>query len=140
MKLAGHSNAGYLNKPKARSGAGDFYMSDNSSYPPNNGAVLHIAQIIKAVMLSAAEVDLGALYVNAREAVYIHRILKAMGHKQGQTPLQTDNSMTEGIVNNRIQPKHTKLMDMRLHWPRDQESQEQFRHFWQPGTLNRVDW
>ena len=83
MKLAGHSDAGYLNKPKARSRAGEhFYMSNNAEHPPNNGAVLNIAQIIKAVMSSAAESELGALYINAKEAVYIQQILKAMGHQQ----------------------------------------------------------
>jgi hypothetical protein len=72
MKLAGHSDAGYLNKPKVRSRAGGhFYMSNNAEHPLNNGAVLNIAQIIKAVMSSSAESELGALYINAKEAVYI---------------------------------------------------------------------
>ena len=57
-------------------------MSNNAEHPPNNGAVLNIAQIIKAVMSSAAESELGALYINAKEAVYIQQILKAMGHQQ----------------------------------------------------------
>ena len=55
-------------------------MSNNAEHAPNNGAVLNIAQIIKAVMSSAAEAGLGALYINAREAVYIRQILEAMGH------------------------------------------------------------
>ena len=44
-------------------------MSNNEPMPPNNGAILNIAQIIKAVMSSAAEAELRALYINAREAV-----------------------------------------------------------------------
>jgi hypothetical protein len=72
IKLVGHSDAGYLNKPKSRSRAeGHFYMSNNAEHPPNNEAVLNIAQIIKAVISSAAESELGALYINAKEAVYI---------------------------------------------------------------------
>ena len=46
-------------------------MSNNAEHPPNNGAVLNIAQITKAVMSSAAEAELGVLYINAREALYI---------------------------------------------------------------------
>ena len=43
MKLAGHSDAGYNNKPKARSRAGGhFYLTDDTQYPPNNGPVLTI--------------------------------------------------------------------------------------------------
>jgi hypothetical protein len=34
-----------------------------------NGAILNIAQIIKSVMTSAAEAEMGALYINAREMV-----------------------------------------------------------------------
>ena len=44
-----------------------------------------------AVMLSAAEAELGALYLNAREAVYSRQILTKMGHPQPQTLIQTDN-------------------------------------------------
>ncbi len=67
-------------------------------------------------MSSAAEAELGALYLNAKETVYIQQILTKMGHPQPKTPIQTDNLMAEGVVNNRIQPKRTKAMDMRFHW------------------------
>ena len=62
-------------------------MSNNEPIPPNNGAILNIAQNIRAVMSSAVEAELGALYINAREAVYICQILEEMGHKQPRTPL-----------------------------------------------------
>ena len=44
-------------------------MSENEEYPNNNRAVLTIAQIIKAIMSSATEANLGALYINSREAI-----------------------------------------------------------------------
>jgi len=37
-------------------------MSSDVANPHNNGAVLNNAQLIKAVMSSAAEAELGALY------------------------------------------------------------------------------
>jgi hypothetical protein len=43
---------------------------------------LTIAQIIDAVMLLAAEAKLGALYINAKEAVHLCKILQEMGHPQ----------------------------------------------------------
>ncbi len=46
-----------------------YRMTMNS--PPNNGAILTVATIIKKVMSSAAEAELGALYINAKEAAYI---------------------------------------------------------------------
>ena len=141
MILAAHSDAGYLNEPQARSRAGGhFFLSTNAAIPPNNGAVLNIAQIIKNVMSSAAEAELGALYIIAREAVYMRAILREMGHKQPATPIQTDNSTAEGVVNNKIQPKRTKAMDMRFYWLRDRETREQFRFFWRAGKLNLADY
>ncbi len=53
-------------------------------------------------MSSAVEAELGALYLNAKEVVYIQQILTKMGHPQPKTPIQTDNLMAEGVVNNRI--------------------------------------
>jgi hypothetical protein len=63
-----------------------------------------------------------------------------MGHPQPRTPLQTDNTMAEGVINNKIQPKRTKAMDMRFHWLRDREAQGQFRIYWQPGKTNLTDY
>jgi hypothetical protein len=141
MILAVHSDAGYCNKKNARSRAGGhFFLSNDGTFPPNNGAVLTLATIIKAVMTSAAKAELGALYLNAKEAVYLRQILNKMGHPQPQTPIQTDNTTAEGVINNKIQPKCTKAMDMRFHWLRDCESQDQFKIYWRPGGKNLADY
>jgi hypothetical protein len=47
-----------------------------------------------------------------REAVYIRIILEEMGQKQPPTPLQTNNSMAEALINGKVQSKQTKAMDM----------------------------
>ena len=101
-------------------------MSDKSQFPPNNGAVLNIAQIIKAVMASAAEAELGALYINAKKAVPMRITLEEMGHQQPMTSMQTDNTTALGVATNNVQPQRTKAMDMRFHWLRDREAQQQF--------------
>ena len=141
MVLAGHSDGSYLSEKDARSRAGGhWFLSSDKEYPPGNGSILNISQVIKAVMSSAAEAELGALYINAREAVYICKILTEMGHKQPRSPLQTDNSTAEGVVNNNVQTKRLKAMDMRFHWLRDRESQGQFRIYWRPGKNNKADY
>jgi hypothetical protein len=112
MILNVHSDAGYLHEKKARSQAsGHFFLSNNDTSPPNNGAFLTNATIIKAVMSSAAEAELGALYLNAKEAAYLCQILQEMGHPQPRTPIQTNNTTAEGVINNKIRPKCTKAMD-----------------------------
>jgi hypothetical protein len=61
MVLVVHSDASYLSEPKAQSQAGgQFFLSLDTENPINNRAVLNIAQLIKAVMSSAAEAELGA--------------------------------------------------------------------------------
>ena len=141
MILAIHSDASYLSERAARSRVGGhFFLSKDDPIPADNGAILTISTIIKAVMTSAAEAELGGLYINAREAVYIRQILEALGHKQPRTPIQTDNSTAEGIINNKILPKATKAMDMRFHWLRCREAQKQFRFFWRPGPANKADY
>ena len=129
MVLAGHSDASYLSESKARSRAGGhFFMSTDTAQPPKNGAVLTIAQIIKAVMTSAAEAEIGALYINCREAVPARHTLEYMGHPQPPTPMQTDNTTALGVVNNNVMKK-LKAMDMKYHWLQDREHQCQFRHY-----------
>jgi hypothetical protein len=81
MVLAVHSNANYLSEPKACSRArGHFFLSSDTTIPPNNGAVLNIAHIIKNVMSSATKAELAGLYIMARKAVYIRIILEELGH------------------------------------------------------------
>jgi hypothetical protein len=103
MVLIVHSDTSYLSKPKARSCAGGhFFMSSNITNPHNSGAVLNIYQIIKAVMSLEAEVELGALYINARKAIPMRQLLTEMGHIQPRTPIQTNNSTACRVVNSSI--------------------------------------
>ena len=141
MILATHSDASYLSETKARSRAGGhFFLSENDEYPANNGAVLTISQIIKAVMSSAAEAELGALYINSREAIPQRHLLEEMGHQQPPTPMQVDNSTALGVVKKTIQQKQTKAMDMRFHWMQDKCNQEHFLVYWKPGINNLADY
>jgi hypothetical protein len=114
MVLAIHSDAGYLNESKVQSWAGGhFPLSSDVQYPPNYGAVLNIDHIIDAFMSSAAEAEIGALFINAKKAVHMGRMLHEIGHPQPCTPIQTDNStVEEGVINSSVCPKRTKLMDM----------------------------
>ncbi len=63
-----------------------------------------------------------------------------MGHPQPRTPIQTNNTMAEGVINNIIQPKRMKAMDMRFHWLRDREAQGRFWIYWRPGKTNLADY
>jgi hypothetical protein len=135
--LAAHSDASYLSEANARSQAGGhFFMSSNTPRPHNNGAVLTITQIIKAVMSLAANAKIGALYIICREAAPAHHTFEFLGHPQPPTPIQTNNTTALGIVNNMV-IKKLKAMDMKYHWLWDRISQKQFRHYWAPGSKSK---
>jgi hypothetical protein len=142
MVLAVHSDASYLNEEEARSRAGGHhFLSEDVPFPPNNGAIHNVTEIIKGVMSSPAEAELGAMYINARKAVKKHIILDAMGQKQPAPPVQVENSTAKGIVNKRVQPKRTKAMDMRFLWLRDCSiNQKQFQFYWRPGPTNYANY
>ena len=135
MVLHVHSDASYLTEPKARSRAGGhFFMSNKGPNPPNNGAVTNIAQIIKSVMSSAAEAEIGALFINSRQAIPARHLLEEMGHPQPPTPIMTDNTTALRFVTKNLQPKQTKSTDMRYWWMRDRSDQKQFSYYWGPGS------
>eukprot|EP00804_Cyclotella_cryptica_P000684 CCRYP_014695-RE/>CCRYP_014695-RE protein AED:0.41 eAED:0.41 QI:0/-1/0/1/-1/1/1/0/259 len=141
MVLAAHSDASYLTETNARSRAGGhFFLSGNEHYPTNNGAILTIVQIIKAVMSSATEAELGALYINTHEIIPLCHLLIEMGHLQPPNPIQTDSSSALSVVNNTIQPKCTKAMDMRFHWLRCCINQKHFWPYWHAGATNLADY
>jgi hypothetical protein len=62
-----------------------MFMAGRDNIPTNNGAVLNILQIIWAVMSSAAEVELGALCINARTTVSMCHMLEELSHPQPPT-------------------------------------------------------
>ncbi len=108
MILNVHSNASYLSAPKARSRAGgDFFLG---SIPQDNkpiiinGAIHITCTILKLVAASAAEAELGALFLNAQEAKVLRLVLEELGHPQPPTPIHVDNTTTVGIVNNCPKP------------------------------------
>jgi hypothetical protein len=128
--LAIHSDALYLSELKSRSRAigQEMFMAGQDKIPINNGAVLNISQIIRAIMSSAAEEELGALFINAKTAISMRQTLIELGHRQPCTPMQTDNATSHALLNNKILPKALKAMDMRFHWLRCRDAQGQFRY------------
>eukprot|EP00804_Cyclotella_cryptica_P013270 CCRYP_007041-RB/>CCRYP_007041-RB protein AED:0.48 eAED:0.48 QI:0/-1/0/1/-1/0/1/0/127 len=127
MVLSAHSNAAYLNASKSCSRAGTHIMcSENDPVPSHNRPVLTIAQIIKFVTSSAAESELAALFICAKEMVPLVQSLFEVRWPQPQSPIQTDNTTALGVANKTIIAKKMKSIDMRLWWLRCQEPQGQF--------------
>ena len=86
--------------------------------------MLTIAQIIKNVIETAAEAEMAALYITAKNMIPPRNTLIEMGWLQHQYPIQTDNSTAVGFTNKTMVNKATKFSGMKLWWLRDRESQD----------------
>ena len=99
MILCANADAGFLNESQSHSRAGaHIFLLENDPFPRFNGAVLSNAQIIKFVMASAAESELAALFITAREMIPHCQTLIDIGWPQPKSPIQTDNSTALGLL------------------------------------------
>ena len=145
MLLAVESDASYLSVAKGRSRAAGYFFLTNklptaSGQYHSNGAVHVLCHIMREVLSSAAEAELGALFHNGKEACPLRHALEELGHPQPATPMATDNSTASGIATDTVKQKRSKAIDMRFYWIRDRVRQGQFKNFWSKGTTNRADY
>ena len=141
MVLAAHSDAGFNNESRSRSRAGaHIFLSENDSIPRWNGPLLTIAQIMKYVVSSAAEAEMTALFLTAKDMVPLRNTLQEMGWKQPPSPLQSENSTVVGMTHSTLIPGRSKNWDLRLNWLRCREAQQQFRTYWDKGANNWGDY
>jgi hypothetical protein len=144
MQLKIHSDASYLSEPKAKSRIGGyFYMggkTDSRMKPLSNGPLLCHTTVLKHVVSSVAEAEFRALFVNAKEGTVTRTTLSEIIHNQDATDLTTDNTTADVIINNTVQQKRSKAMDMRFYWIKDRVEQKQFNVGWAPGNTNLGDY
>jgi hypothetical protein len=111
MILHIHSDASYLSENEAKSRAGGFfYMGNNNKNDKKltNGAILIVSKVLKHVMSSAAEAEIGAVFINAKEGNVLRTTLEELWHKQPSTPMETDNTTATGYSNGTIKQKTNK--------------------------------
>jgi hypothetical protein len=152
MVLHVHSDASYLSEAHARSRAGGyFFLSDKPAQPlatpdptcvppPLNGPVHTPCTIMRVVLSSATEAEMGALFYNAKDAAWLRTTLLDLGHPQPPTPIQTDNACAAGIINDTVKQRRSKAIDMRFYWVRDRVRQQQFLVHWRKGSDNLADY
>jgi len=125
MVLWVHSNASYLSAPKGQSHAAGYYFLSSQQHstpmatdpvPPDNGPIHVLCQIMQQVVASAAKAELGALFLNAQTACPICTAWDEMRHSQLATPLQTDNSMACGMINDTIKQKCSISINIHFYW------------------------
>ena len=112
MQLYIDLDAACLVAPKAKIRiVGYFYLSDHytegSGNPsPKLNAPIHIEwQLLKNVVSSAVEAETSAIFHNCKIAIWIRRMLEALGYEQLIIPLKIDNSTAEVFSNNALKEK-----------------------------------
>jgi hypothetical protein len=130
MILHIHSDASYLSESEAKSRAGGFFYMGNTAKNDKKltkGAILIVSKVLQYVMSSAAEAEIGAVFINAKEVAVLRATLEELGHNQPPTPLETDNTTDIGYSDGTIKQKRTNAMDMRFYWIKDRVKQGQFK-------------
>ena len=94
----------------------------------------------RAIDVFFQRIDDAVQYADCKSAVPLRITLEEMGHVQPPTPVQIDNTTTEGIMNSTMQQKRSKAMDMRFYWVQDRIKQNHLKEFWKPGNTNLGDY
>ena len=74
--------------------------------------------------MSAAEAELGALFLNIKQGRIFQLTLKELGHPQPPTPVHVDNATAMGIANGTLKRQRSRLMEMRYFSPATRSSAE----------------
>jgi hypothetical protein len=88
------------------------------------------------VVASAAEAELGALFMNIKDGVILRLILTELGNTQPPTPVHCDNQTATGIANDTVKKQPSRSMEMRFFWIGDQVKRQFFKVYWHPGQEN----
>ena len=144
MILNIHSDASYMSEPGARSRAAGYFflgwMPREGEPIRLNGAFFCLCTILKFVAASAAEAELGALFLNMREGRVFRLTLEELGHPQPPTPVHADNETAVGIVNGTIKRQRSRMFEMRYFYCCDQVDKGYFAVIWTPGLENLADY
>ena len=144
MVLNIHSDASYLSEPNARSRAcGHFFMgalSTNDKPIKLNGAFHTLCAILRFVVASAAEAELGALFLNCQEGIIFQTTLEDLGHPQPRIPVHCNNATAVGIANNTIKRQQSRAMEMKYFWTCEKDAQKMYSFKWHPEMENLADY
>jgi hypothetical protein len=142
MVLHISSDVSYLSEAEARSRTGGhFYLGQQDGQTQFIISPLFcLSNIMKHVMSSAAEAEVGSIFINSEEAAPLRVMLEEMGYPQPATPIQTDSSTAYGILNNKFNQKRSKAMDMIFYWIKYSIGQGQYQVYWDPGGENLADY
>jgi hypothetical protein len=104
------------------------------------GYFFTLCTILCFVVASAAEAELGALFLNCKEGIIFQLTLEELGHPQPQTPVHCNNATTVGSANNTVKQQQLRSMEMRYFWVGNKVAQESYIIKWHSRQENLADY
>ena len=105
-----------------------------------NGTIFVLSTILKCVAASAAKAELGALFLNLREARIMKLTLEELGHPQDAVITHCDNTTAVSIANGTVKQQHSRSMEMRYFWVCDQVKRGLAKIEYHPGQECLADY
>ena len=96
--------------------------------------------ILKLVVASAANAELGVLFLNAMQVNILRLTLHELVHPQPPPPIHVDNTTAVGNVNSTIKHQRSRAVNMRHFWLLCQEAQRILSMRYYPGADNLGDY
>ena len=143
MILQFHSDASYMNETKECSAASGHYLLGNKiKYGKPiilNGNIHTLCKII-GVSASAAEDELGSIFLNTQETVKLQTDLQELGNTKPPTLIHTDNTTATGIIHKTIKQQRSRAMNMRYFWTISKQDDKTIDVSWHPERENIGDY
>ena len=105
-----------------------FFLSDSptKTSPTNtaiNEAIHIISKIMKILIGSDAEAEIGSAYITGQDYIPIRTTLVEMGRTQPPIPIQVDNTTALIFADGTIKQKRSKSINMNFYWLQDRTAQ-----------------
>ena len=143
MALNIHYDASYLSELRARSTlAGYFFLGKVPKKGENihmNGNIFVSYGILRIVVCSAAEAELGALFLNIKEGKVSRLALRELGHRQPPT-VHCKNSTAVGIANDTVKKTTITVDGNAIFLGHEPGLRQKFDVQWHPGKGNLADY
>ncbi len=104
------------------------------------GAFFTLCTILRFIVASTAEAEIGTLFLNCKEGMIFCLTLEELGHPQPETTIHCNNATADGIANNTVKQQQLGSMEMQYFWVCDKVAQDAYNVKWHPGQENLVDY
>ena len=122
--------------PRSRSRAGGYHYLGDKNGTTFNAPIRVLTKLIPLVTASAAETELHSVYQNALRGLVLRDILRDMGHPQNTTPIKTDNSTVNGIIDKSMKARYLRADSNRLKWVREKVDEGIFEAHWESAKAS----